>query len=103
MKLQNLQKPIMTFEGKIIPLSDADEAPFTIGKCVANVIAANKDKKLDHFRAYELGLQFYNQEEIEVLEPDFNVIKEMLEKSQMYSSMFLGQAIKGLEDAKVGG
>lgn len=91
MLFKNLDKNIIDLDGNVI------KEGFTIGKVVANSIVGDKQKKLDHLRAYELALAFYGKEEIDIIDSDANIVKEIMSTSDTYNALIIGQSIKALE------
>lgn len=82
-----------------VVMQDASGAEFTIGKAIANILIANHEKPVDHFRIYKLSEKLWKASEIEIEDADMVLIKEMVAACKTYNSLVLGQVLQEFYEA----
>lgn len=88
----NTRKEIKNIDGS--PAKD-----FTVGKAIANILAGSKTQ--GKAKLYVLMTKFYDEKEVEVDAADLNLLKQEIEKNEVYpGALIAGQLIIMLDDLK---
>ena len=95
--------PIKDISGKIMPISINDDSNFTLGKAIAIMLTAlrqKNDSPFDKMKSYILATEFYAKNEIEIDKADFDNIKKVVETDSVYATLISGQVLVFLNDIK---
>lgn len=71
---------------------------FTLGKALGNILAASEDQ--GKMKLVTLGMQLFQEKDMELDTADFALIKETVKKSKFYSALIAGQCELLLEEVK---
>lgn len=81
---------------KGVPFIDEEKKPITIGQQISNLLLTEKTG-FDVSKAYNLGIRFYNEKEIELDIPDLDKIKEAITNSQFITVLVKGRILDELK------
>lgn len=98
MKTINASIELKQLDGKPVQNGLEDPTPMTIGRAIANLLAMNKARKFDNFKAFELAGRFYAAGNVELDDADFNKLKEVVKADDSYHGLILGQIEKALNE-----
>lgn len=94
MKKIDVTKAITMLDGSPILTSEDNSSVFTIGKAIANILLASKNKKNDAFKLYALAKRFYESNSIEIDDADFGLILDLIKEDQSYGVLINGQILE---------
>lgn len=96
----DLKQQLVDLRGRNIVASPDDPTVMTVGKILGLVIDADKEKKVSPLKKWHLAVECYNKDFVELDEADFAVVKEILERQEIFNTAsIVGQVMKAVEDA----
>lgn len=72
-----------------------NNAPLTIGEALGNIMVSHETG--GKMKCFILGQKFATNDEVEIDEADFNLVKKALENTRVYISLVSGQILINLE------
>lgn len=75
-----------------------EDGELTLGEVLSNVLLA--EKAGGKMKMYVLAEKLFKSKEIDLDEADFSLVKSLVEKSDIYGNLVLGQTLIILEDLK---
>jgi len=96
-----LAKKVIDLRGKEMLMSPDDPNPITVGKVLGLIIDADKGKKINALKKWNLAVECYGKEEAVFDEADIAIMKGLVEAQEMFTNASApAQALKALEDAE---
>jgi hypothetical protein len=89
-------EPILDIEGK--GMNGEDGKPATVGRFIADVLLKTKTE-FDVMKAYDLGLRFYRDAEVEIDKPDAEKLIRVIEEVAGPWVIAKGQVIEKIRKA----
>lgn len=101
----NTKQTFKSLRGQDVSVADNAKSSkdlLTLGMVLAEaaLTSPHQHKKGFHpTKAYDLAKRFYAYDVLELEDPDFSQLKELLEANQIYPSIIIAQALEMLEES----
>lgn len=92
----NCEKVLKDLSGNDI--FEKKDVKFTIGKALGNIVVDGREG--GKMKLYTLGTKLYSGKKVEVDESDLEMIKRIVETSESYNALILGQCSEYLGTLK---
>ena len=96
MKTIKTKEILKNFKG--LDLKNDSNESITVGEALSNILLS--DKVGGKLKCVSLAQRLYNDALLEVDDSDFKLIKESVERNEIYNNLVSGQLLSILEDIK---
>jgi CRISPR/Cas system-associated exonuclease Cas4 (RecB family) len=94
--IMHTTEPILDIEGKEMKIENGK--PATVGRFIADILLKTKTE-FDVMKAYDLGMRFYRDAEIEIDKPDAEKLIRVIEEVAGPWVIAKGQVIEKIREA----
>ena len=91
----NTQAKLKNFLGETLKDNNEDA---TIGKAIANILISSEEK--GKMKLFVLAQKFYNDKNVELDKPDFELVKKVVGETKIYNALVAGQVELFLSELK---
>lgn len=83
---------------KGICLENEEKEPFTMGEAISNILLY--DKAGGKMKCFILAEKMYKNKSVEIDEADLSLIKESIQRTELYNNIVNGQLLTFIEELK---